>query len=112
MADVLLKRGADPNAEPGVDGKYALHWATVRQDTKLVERLFLDRADVSKGDDGLGESPLFLALRDREGVDILDMLLEKTTNIPLIKRNVCKFILFDNFSIYNFYNKNCIHHCI
>ena len=111
MADVLLKRGADPNAEPGADGKYALHWATIRQDTKLAKRLLLGKADVSKGDDELGESPLFLALRDRSregpGVDILDMLLEKTTNIPPIKRNVCKFILFDNFSINNnFYNRN------
>ena len=115
MADDLLKRGADPNAVPGADGKYALHWATIRKDTKLVERLLLGKADVSKGDDELGESPLFLALRDGEGMDILDMLLKKTTNIPLIKRNACKFISFDNFSINNFYNRTLQYyqyHCI
>ena len=106
MADALLKRGANPNAVPGADGKYALHWATIRQDTKLAKRLLLGKADVSKGDE-LGESPLFLALRDGEGIDILDMLLEKTINIPPIKRNVCKFILFDNFSI-NFYITVCM----
>ena len=101
MATELMEKGAgasstedyvaDPDAEPGADGKYALHWATIRKDANLVEKL-LKQANVQKRDELQEESPLFLAVREWKPDDqIFNLLFQKAKKmnvLPQMQRKV------------------------
>ncbi|MBM4042870.1 MAG: hypothetical protein FJ290_30645 [Planctomycetes bacterium] len=64
VVEVLVSHGADVNAEGGFSLIRPIHWAVVKSQREVVELLLKHGADPN-AKNGSGDSPLYIARRDR-----------------------------------------------
>ncbi len=79
VAKILIGAGANVDSE-GMDYCRPLHWATHYNELELAKNLLEAGAEVNARCKRDGKSPLFVALRSIENVDIINLLLKHGAN--------------------------------